>query len=184
MTPRTREFILKAYTVRHTDRRSRYNWSTGYKTFVALQMSFLTFSVYVGSAIYSAGIAGPNPDSVTNHFDVSQTSALVGLTTFVLGYGIGPMIWSPLTEFPAIGRLPVYVGTLIVFVGLQFPTIYAPNIQTLLAMRFFAGFFGSPCLAVGGATMGDMFRPKHLAYALGVWGCGAVSGPVFGPLLG
>jgi DHA1 family multidrug resistance protein-like MFS transporter len=29
-----------------------------------------------------------------------------------------------------------------------------------------------------------MFAPKHLAYALGVWGCGAVSGPVFGPLLG
>lgn len=30
------------------------------------------------------------------------------------------------------------------------------NIHTLLAMRLFAGFFGSPALAVGGATMGDV----------------------------
>jgi DHA1 family multidrug resistance protein-like MFS transporter len=177
---------------------ARYNWSTGYKAFVALQMSFLTFAVYVGSSIYSSGISGPNPDSVTQHFDVSQTTGLVGLTVFVLGYGVGPMLWAPVSEFPQVGRLPVYVGTLVIFVGVQFPTIYANNIHTLLAMRFLAGFFGSPCLAIGGATMGDvsvekwrmvqtdyqMFKPKHLAYAIGVWGCGAVCGPVLGPLLG
>jgi len=40
-------------------------------------------------------------------FDVSMTTALVGLTVFVLGYGISPMIWAPLSEFPSIGRLPV-----------------------------------------------------------------------------
>ncbi|WVQ97280.1 hypothetical protein IAU59_004391 [Kwoniella sp. CBS 9459] len=161
------------------DPENPYNWSTGYKSFVALQMSFLTFAVYIGSAIYSSGLEG-----VMEQFDVSQTTALVGLTTFVLGYGVGPMIWSPLSEFPNIGRMPVYIFTLFIFVALQFPTIYANNIHTLLAMRFLAGFFGSPALAVGGATMGDMFRPKHLAYAIGVWGCGAVCGPVIGPLLG
>jgi len=30
----------------------------------------------------------------------------------------------------------------------------------------------------------QLFRPKHLAYAIGVWGCGAICGPIFGPLLG
>lgn len=30
----------------------------------------------------------------------------------------------------------------------------------------------------------QMFRPKQLAYALGIWSCGAVCGPHFGPLLG
>ncbi|WWC58885.1 uncharacterized protein I303_101430 [Kwoniella dejecticola CBS 10117] len=155
------------------------NWSTSYKSFVAIQMSFLTFAVYIGSSIYSSGIEG-----VMAQFTVSQTTALVGLTVFVIGYGIGPMLWSPVTELSNVGRMPVYVGTLFIFVALQFPTIYANNIHTLLAMRFLAGFFGSPALAVGGATMGDMFKPKHLAYAIGVWGCGAVCGPVIGPLLG
>jgi DHA1 family multidrug resistance protein-like MFS transporter len=67
-------------------------------------MALLTFSVYVGSAIYTAGIAGPN--SIMSEFDVSMTTALVGLTVFVLGYGFSPM-WAPLSEFPSIGRLPV-----------------------------------------------------------------------------
>ncbi|WWD09699.1 hypothetical protein V865_007827 [Kwoniella europaea PYCC6329] len=161
------------------DPENPYNWSTRYKTFVALQMSFLTFAVYIGSSIYSAGVEG-----IMEQFTVSQTTALVGLTAFVIGYGIGPMLWSPIAELSNVGRMPVYVATLLIFVALQFPTIYANNIHTLLAMRFFAGFFGSPALAVGGATMGDMFKPKHLAYAIGVWGCGAVCGPVIGPLLG
>jgi hypothetical protein len=68
-------------------------------------MALLTFSVYVGSAIYTAGIAGPN--SIMSEFDVSMTTALVGLTVFVLGYGFSPMLWAPLSEFPSIGRLPV-----------------------------------------------------------------------------
>ena len=59
-------------------------------------MATLTFAVYVGSSIYSAGITGPNPDSVTLTFNVSVTTGLVGLTVFVLGYGIGPMIWAPI----------------------------------------------------------------------------------------
>jgi DHA1 family multidrug resistance protein-like MFS transporter len=33
-------------------------------------------------------------------------------------------------------------------------------------------------------TDDQLFRPKHLAYAIGVWGCGAICGPIFGPLLG
>ncbi|KAK8866180.1 hypothetical protein IAR55_001331 [Kwoniella newhampshirensis] len=161
------------------DPENPYNWSTAYKSFVACQMSFLTFAVYIGSSIYSAGLEG-----VMAQFTVSQTTALVGLTVFVLGYGVGPMLWSPISELSNVGRMPVYIGTLFIFVALQFPTIYANNIHTLLAMRFLAGFFGSPALAIGGATMGDMFSLKHLAYAIGVWGCGAVCGPVLGPLLG
>lgn len=54
----------------------------------------------------------------------------------------------------------------------------------LQAMRFLAGFFGSPALATGGATLADMYKPQHIAYSLGIWGCAAVCGPTMGPLLG
>lgn len=65
-------------------------------------------------------------------FNVSQTSALVGLTVFIAGYGVGPMILSPLSDVPQIGRNSIYMITLFLFVVVQFPTIYAPNFQTLL----------------------------------------------------
>ena len=48
------------------------------------QTCLLTFAVYLGSAIYTAGIPG-----VSAEFHVSNVAALVGLTTFVAGYGLG-----------------------------------------------------------------------------------------------
>lgn len=56
-------------------------------------------------------------------------------------------IFSPLQEVPAVGRRPVYIATLFIFVVLQVPTALAPNIGSLLVLRFLAGFFCSPVLA-------------------------------------
>jgi MFS transporter, DHA1 family, multidrug resistance protein len=48
------------------------------------QMCFLTFSVYFGSAVYTAGELG-----VTQQFHVSSVAATLGLTLFLLGSGTG-----------------------------------------------------------------------------------------------
>jgi DHA1 family multidrug resistance protein-like MFS transporter len=139
----------------------------------------LTFSVYIGSAIYSAGTVG-----VEERFGVSEVAATLGLTVFVAGYGLGPMIWAPMSEIPIFGRNPIYIGTLVVFVFFQFAVIYAKNFGMLLAFRFLTGFFGSPVLATGGATMADIYKPSKRAYAIGIWGMAAICGPVLGPLVG
>lgn len=155
------------------------NWSTFKKVFVTFQICFLTWSVYIGSAIYSAGT-----ESVVKEFGVSQVKATLGLTLFVAGYGVGPMLWAPMSEIPMIGRNPVYIGTLLVFVIFQVPTALATNFAMLLCFRFLTGFIGSPVLATGGASIGDMFAPNKRAYGIGIWGVAAVCGPVLGPLVG
>lgn len=94
------------------------------------------------------------------------------------------MVWAPMSEVPYIGRNPIYIATLFVFVIFQIPTALASNFGMLLAFRFLTGLFGSPALATGGATIADMYTPKKQAYGLGVWGIGAVCGPVLGPLIG
>ena len=85
------------------------------------------------------------------------------------------MLWAPMSEIPQIGRMPVYMATLLVFVLFQIPTALASNFGMLLAFRFLTGFFGSPILAVGGATIADMYAPRHRAYAITIWGLFAVS---------
>ncbi|KAF9695857.1 hypothetical protein EKO04_006252 [Ascochyta lentis] len=155
------------------------NWSRGKRFFVTFEICFLTFSVYIGSAIYTPGLM-----DVMAGFGVAQVPATLGLTLYVAGYGLGPIIWSPLSEIPQVGRLWVYIGTLFIFCCFQLPTIYSVNFGMLLAFRFLTGFFGSPALATGGATIADMYRPQKQAYGLAVWGIGAVCGPVLGPLIG
>jgi MFS transporter, DHA1 family, multidrug resistance protein len=60
------------------------NWSRVKKTWVMFQLCFLTFSVYFGSAVYTAAVPG-----VAEHFHVSRVAATLGLTLFLLGCGIG-----------------------------------------------------------------------------------------------
>ncbi|KAF3764107.1 benomyl/methotrexate resistance protein [Cryphonectria parasitica EP155] len=155
------------------------NWSRPKKFFVTFEICFLTFSVYIGSAIFSSSIT-----DVETVFGVSQVAATLGLTLFVAGYAVGPMIWAPLSEIPQIGRNPVYIITLALFVVLQVPTALAVNFGMLLAFRFLTGFIGSPSLATGGASIGDMYTPAKRTYGLAVWGIGAVCGPTVGPLVG
>ena len=155
------------------------NWSRLKKVIVTAEICLLTTSVYIGSAIYSAGELG-----VVSQFGVSRVAATLGLTVFVAGYGVGPMLWAPMSEIPQIGRNPIYIGTLIVFVALQLPVIFAKNFGMLLAFRFITGFVGSPVLATGGASIADMYRPQKRAYAIAIWGISAVCGPVLGPLVG
>ncbi|KAF2813263.1 MFS general substrate transporter [Mytilinidion resinicola] len=155
------------------------NWSHAKKYFVTFEICLLTLSVYIGSSIYTAGLLG-----VMEEFGVSQVAATLGLTLFVAGYGLGPMVWAPMSEIPFIGRNPVYIGTLVIFVLFQIPTALASNFGMLLAFRFLTGLFGSPVVATGGASIGDMYRPQKQAYGLGIWGISAICGPVLGPLVG
>jgi len=156
-----------------------YNFSVLKKCFITFELCILTFSIYIGSAIYSPGYESLNRD-----FGVNSVVATLGLTLFVVGYGVGPLFLAPLSEIPAIGRTPPYVITLAIFVALQPITATVQNFAGLMVLRFLAGFIGSPVLATGGASLGDMFSPKTRPYAIGVWGLAAVQGPVLGPLLG
>lgn len=93
------------------------------------------------------------------------------------------MLWAPLSEIDFIGRSPIYAST---FVGFVVFSILAANMHSwgsFLAVRFLQAFFGSPCLAIGGASMHDLFPGLTVPYSLTVWVAAAYCGPALGPLL-
>ena len=89
---------------------------------------------------------------------VSYTEASLGLALYVLGYGMGPLIFSPLSEIPQYGRNIPYLTTFGLFVIMCVPTALASNLGSLLFLRWLQGFLGSPCLATGAASFHDMVR--------------------------
>jgi DHA1 family multidrug resistance protein-like MFS transporter len=58
------------------------------------------------------------------------------------------------------------------------------NLPGFLILRYLAGFFASPALATGGASLGDVIPAPHMPVGLGIWGVGAICGPFLGPLIG
>ncbi|EEU34351.1 uncharacterized protein NECHADRAFT_49951 [Fusarium vanettenii 77-13-4] len=155
-----------------------HNWSNNKRLGISLIICLYTFVVYTSSAIYTSSTEG-----VMKAFGVSQLKATLGLALYVLGYGIGPLLFSPLSEIPRIGRNPVYIVTMFLFVIISIPTAFVGNYPGLMVLRFLQGFFGSPCLASGGASLGDIYSLMALPYAMMAWVSAAYCGPALGPLL-
>jgi MFS transporter, DHA1 family, multidrug resistance protein len=82
-------------------------------------------------------------------FGVSKTKAELGLTTYIIAYGLGPMFLTPLQELPSLGRNPVYIICLLIFLLFNIPIVTAGNFSTILGFRFLTGFLASPALATG-----------------------------------
>lgn len=154
------------------------NWSRGKRAFIVTLMCAYTWVVYTGSSIYAASEAG-----VMERFTVNATEAVLPLSLYVLAYGIGPLVFAPLSEIPIIGRNPAYYITFILFFALSFPTALVDNFAGLLVLRFLQGFFGSPALANAGATFQDMYSLLYVPYTLSWWVWAAWAGPALGPLM-
>jgi DHA1 family multidrug resistance protein-like MFS transporter len=150
------------------------NWSRGKRTFVVALMCLYTWVVYTGSSIYAASELG-----VMQRFTVNPTEAVLPLSLYVLAYGIGPLVFAPLSEIPIVGRNPLYWATFILFFALSFPTAVVDNFAGLLVLRFLQGFFGSPALANAGATFQDMYSLLYVPYTLSWWVWAAWAGSRF-----
>ncbi|KAJ5860356.1 uncharacterized protein N7529_007666 [Penicillium soppii] len=160
------------------DSENPHNWSNRKRALIATLICLYTFVVYTTSAIYTSSTEG-----IMKEFGVDTLLATLGLSLYVLGYGVGPLIFSPLSEIPVIGRNPVYIVTMFLFVIISIPTALVDNFAGLMVLRFLQGFFGSPCLASGGASIGDMYSLMALPYAMMAWVSAAYCGPALGPLL-
>ncbi|GAB1215525.1 hypothetical protein ATERTT37_004716 [Aspergillus terreus] len=95
---------------------------------------------------------------VEKDLHASEIVVTLGLSMFVVGLGLSPMILAPLSEF--YGRKPVYIVSMFFFVVWIVPCAVARNIETLIVARFFNGFAGAAFLSVAGGTVGDLF-PKN-----------------------
>ena len=178
ITPkRTKDGVVLVDWYYTDDPENPHNWSNTKRALIATIICLYTFVVYTTSAIYTSSTQG-----VTQEFGVSTLVATLGLSLYVLGYGTGPLLFSPLSEIPVIGRNPVYIITMFLFVIISIPTAFVGNFGGLLVLRFLQGFFGSPCLASGGASIGDMYSLMSLPYALMAWVSAAYCGRKSHPL--
>jgi DHA1 family multidrug resistance protein-like MFS transporter len=161
------------------DPENPYNWPLPEKVLLIVLISFLTTSVYMGSAIYTPGI-----DEIMADFNITRVKATLPLSMFVIGYGLGPMVLSPMSENAIFGRTSIYIVTLFVFVILQIPTALSTSIAGLTVLRFLSGIFSSPCLATGAASVCDVLLPAYGPVGIAAWSVAAVCGPSLGPFVG
>lgn len=114
-------------------------------------------------------------DQMNAEFGNSRFIATLGLSLFVFGLGISPMVLGPLSEF--YGRRPIYIIAYLFFTIWLIPSAIAQNIETMLIARFFDGLSGSAFLSVAGGTVGDMFTRDKLQAPMMVYSAAPFLGP-------
>ncbi|CCH43374.1 putative polyamine transporter [Wickerhamomyces ciferrii] len=153
------------------------NWSKAYKWFVTFFLGLICFDVALASAIVTGDIEGP-----MKTFGVSEEVVILTVTLLVIGFGIGPLVFAPLSE--EIGRRWVYVSTLGLAVIFIIPCAVAQNIGTLLVCRFLDGlFFSAPMCLIGG-NLAEMWKTEERGVAMSIFSAAPFIGPAMGPLIG
>jgi len=76
----------------------------------------------------------------------------------------------------------VYVLGSLVFCLFNIGTALGKDIETILILRFFGGFFGSAPISVGGATLMEVYGPGGVPYAIALYAVSGICGPILGPV--
>lgn len=152
------------------------NWPLRRKITTTALYGLVTMSATWASSCYSAGTS-----QVASEFGVSSQVAILGTSLFLVGFGLGPLLWAPLSE--VYGRRAAVFGPMFVAVCFSFGSGAAKDLQTLMLTRFWGGFFASAPVTNTGGVLGDLFAPSERGVAMAGYAMAVVGGPALGPIV-
>ena len=149
------------------------NWPTRKKVVTTLLYGLVTMTATWASSAYSAGTL-----AVAREYGVGTQTATLGTTLFLFGFGIGPLLWAPLSE--VFGRRVAVLAPMFVAACFSFATATAKDLQTIMITRFFGAFFASAPVTNTGGVLGDLYSPAYRGIAMAGYAMAVVGGPVVG----
>ncbi|KAJ5476906.1 Major facilitator superfamily domaingeneral substrate transporter [Penicillium sp. IBT 31633x] len=159
------------------DFRDPLQLKTSMKWFITVVAALETLVVALVSSAYTGGLI-----QIQQQFGTTTEIATLGVSLYVLGFALGPLIWAPMSEM--FGRQLVFIttyGGLTVFCA---ACTGAKNIESLLVFRFLSGAFGSSPFTNSGGVIADMFMARERGLALSAFALAPFLGPVIGPIAG
>ncbi|KAJ5605425.1 hypothetical protein N7510_008206 [Penicillium lagena] len=159
------------------DPRNPMNFPTHRKWVYTVTVAFSTLAVSLASSAYAGGIS-----EVLTDLNVRQEVATLGVSLFVLGFAVGPLLWAPLSEL--IGRQIVFLVTFFSLSVFCAGAAGSHNIWTLVILRFLAASFGSSPLTNAGGVIADIFPADQRGLATSLFAGAPFLGPSLGPVIG
>ncbi|KAG7896533.1 hypothetical protein KL905_004515 [Ogataea polymorpha] len=152
------------------------NWSPTLRWLFTIALSLMVVCVAFGSSVVT-GCLG----LINDKYHVSEEVSILTCSLMVIGFSVGPLLWSPLSE--QIGRRPVYFISFGLYFIFNIPCAVAPNIGTILVCRFLCGVFAASGLANVGGSISDLFPTETRGKAIAYFAAAPYGGPVIGPLV-
>ncbi|KAI0363222.1 MFS general substrate transporter [Pilatotrama ljubarskyi] len=141
-------------------------------------------SVYAFCAVFGSAVYAPGEEQIREKFSVNATVSSTGLTMYVLGFGIAPLICGPFSELSG-RKLPYHISW-VLLVATSACSAFIENIVVILLFRFFTGCAAACALNTGPGVMADLYADDMHAMGLAttMFAFCALSGPCFATLFG
>ncbi|KAF7588707.1 hypothetical protein BBP40_005308 [Aspergillus hancockii] len=154
------------------------NWVFNKKVYNVLVALCIVLNSGVSSSLPSNAV----PAIMQDFHQQGDGQKVLPTAVFLIGYVVGPLVFSPLSE--TIGRKPVLTWTFTVFVLATLACAFAPNWPWFLVFRAICGTMGAAPQTVIGGVYADMFsdlrsRGRVMAFYMSA----ASFGPILGPII-
>ncbi|KAG6907781.1 hypothetical protein DXG01_007388 [Tephrocybe rancida] len=116
--------------------------------------------------------------------ELNTTQEIVNLTVtcFVIGFGIGPLMFAPLSE--VVGRKPIYSVSIFFYFIFTLPSALPQNAATLVVGRQLAGIAASAPMSNVGGTIADIWAMEDRGIPMAIFSGTLFLGPCLGPVVG
>lgn len=161
----------------HNDAKNPMEFSPWKKWSITGVNAIAVLAVAFASSAYSGAVI-----EIIKEFHIGSTVAVLGVSLFVLGFALGPLIWAPLSEM--YGRQRLFFWTYLALTAFNAGAAGSQNMETLIILRFMAGTFGSSPLTNAGGVIADMFSAKERGMATSLFAMAPFLGPSIGPIAG
>jgi len=124
----------------------------------------------------------PSMPSMSAVFQTSIANVQLTLSLYLFAVAVAQIVIGPLSD--RMGRRPVMLWGLLLFVFASIGCVFAPNIETLIGMRVVQAFGGCAGIVLGRAVIRDMHAGDEAASMIGYTTMGLAVAPMVAPWIG
>ncbi|KAM7201295.1 major facilitator superfamily transporter [Rhypophila sp. PSN 637] len=160
-----------------TDEANPLNWPAAKKAWQVGMAASNAFVASLGTSIITA-----SHDQIMSEFSVTSTQAILPLSLYVFALGLGPVVGGPLSE--TVGRYPVFALFTPIAGLFTLGAAQTTSFAALCILRFLAGFFFAPCLAISAGLLNETYKKEQRGLPSALFILTPFLGPGLAPAIG
>ncbi|KAF8187752.1 vacuolar DHA amino acid exporter [Pholiota molesta] len=145
-------------------------------------LSLVLISTASMVAALAANIQNPALEAMEEDLPATASQFSLSISLFILVQGLFPLVWSAISEVK--GRKLVYILSIALFTLGSIIVALSAHIGPVIGFRCLQAAGSSAVMAIGAASLADIFEPAERGSKMGIYYIAPLLGPAVGPVFG